>query len=124
MSKKEPHKMVTPTIRNNKPAMGFLLSPNIPTWVTLVMLGFIMTIFNVLGTARTEEAALDTTTKTTVEVIHTRPDGSKDFNLQLKKKKNATSFKAFSFYLMGDTPVGVYSLLFAPKNHLPRLQLT
>jgi hypothetical protein len=36
------------------------------------------------------------------EVIHPRPDGSKDLNLL--SSTNNTSFDGFGFYLMGDTP--------------------
>jgi hypothetical protein len=82
-------------------------------WVILfVGVGsFVIIILNSHRTISTTTSTTSNTkgtisTKISVEstVILPQPDGTKDYNLK-KENTTTTTFNAFSFYLMGDTPV-------------------
>ena len=72
-----------------------------PKWLIIVGFGFVLVILNTLR-RQTSNVKANVTTTTKLEAIFPKPDGTKDYNLA---KENITSFNAFSFYLMGDTPV-------------------
>lgn len=55
------------------------------------------------------------TTKIANEIVFPKPDGIKDYNLV---KENNTSFNAFSFYVMGDTPVSLVLVTSEIQNKL------
>ena len=82
-------------------------------WVLLFVGGgsFVIIILNsyrtVKTTSTTSNARGTILTKISLEstVILPQPDGTKDYNLKKKEDATTTTFNAFSFYLMGDTPV-------------------
>ena len=85
-------------------------------WVLLFVGGgsFVIIILNshriikiTATTSTTSNARGTILTKISLEstVILPQPDGTKDYNLRKKEDTTTTTFNAFSFYLMGDTPV-------------------
>ncbi|OEU22167.1 hypothetical protein FRACYDRAFT_232320 [Fragilariopsis cylindrus CCMP1102] len=84
-------------------------------WVLLFVGGgsFVIIILNshriikiTTTTSTTSNARGTILTKISLEstVILPQPDGTKDYNLKKKEDATTTTFNAFSFYLMGDTP--------------------
>ena len=81
-------------------------------WVLLFVGGgsFVIIILNSHRTVKittTSNARGTILAKISLEssVILPQPDGTKDYNLKKKEDATTTTFNAFSFYLMGDTPV-------------------
>ena len=81
-------------------------------WVLLFVGGgsFVIIILNSHRTVKittTSNARGTILAKKSLEssVILPQPDGTKDYNLKKKEDTTTTTFNAFSFYLMGDTPV-------------------
>ena len=90
-------------IRANEKQNPCIAQRRIPKWLIIVVVCFAMTILNTLR-RQTQLSSVKAkgTISNKLEAIFPKPDGTKDYNLV---KENTTSFNAFSFYLMGDTPV-------------------
>jgi hypothetical protein len=67
----------------------------------LLGISFVLVLLNT-ALRRLPDIKADDTITIKVEEIFPKPDGTKDYN---SVKGNTSSFNAFSFYLMGDTPV-------------------
>ena len=77
-------------------------SRKIPKWLIVVGLGFTVMVLNATMHQQPFDVKSYGTSTTKLDAIFPTPDGAKDHNLM---KGTTTSFNAFSFYLMGDTPV-------------------
>jgi hypothetical protein len=82
-----------------------------PKWWYVVGISFVFVLLN-LAWRRMPDVNADGTTITikreeifskSGEDIYPNPDGTNDYNLV--EGRNPSSFNAFSFYVMGDTPV-------------------
>ena len=70
-------------------------------WAIFVGFGFAFLILNIHRTTLSSKPKGTVSTK--LETFFPKPNGTLDHNL--KKEYSTTTFNAFSFYLMGDTPV-------------------
>mmetsp|Transcript_180 Transcript_180/g.368 ORF Transcript_180/g.368 Transcript_180/m.368 type:complete len:400 (+) Transcript_180:162-1361(+) len=92
------------TVRSKERRHPYIHAVGIPQRLICVGIGLIFVILEAIRRQSSEISLGTTTTMTTTtefDVIFPKPDGTKDYNLV---KEATTSFNAFSFYLMGDTP--------------------
>ncbi len=90
--------------KKKKDGFGCVPSCQIPRWLFVVGLSVVFLLIN-SAWDKIPDVQLNGTVATKLETVFVKPDGLKDYNL---KKRNTTSFKGFSFYLMGDTPVSLF----------------
>ncbi|KAL3912410.1 MAG: hypothetical protein SGARI_001174, partial [Bacillariaceae sp.] len=104
--------MVTPVLthppkapKGNRPTFFWRQrQKSIQLWLTVLSMGMIGMLFHSSGETRTDSTKLMASNAKSKSIIHPRPDGSKDYNLSTNQTTSSSSFHAFSFYLMGDTP--------------------
>lgn len=112
------------SVRPNQKSSATLCVPShrqISKWGLLAGIFLILVLNSVWRDVPNVQADGTVTTKLAEEIIYPRPDGTKDYNLI---KENTTSFQAFSFYVMGDTPVSCARIkICVPDCHFVKMFL-